>query len=125
MSSLQFSFVRSSFSSRFLSRFSSSTFRSFHSINSLPSLPVHFHSSFPSVRHFSSSSSKPWVDPAAVPKGDYLKKYCIDITELAKKQKLDPVVGREEEMRRTIEILCRRTKNNPAIIGEPGVGKLR
>jgi ATP-dependent Clp protease ATP-binding subunit ClpA len=78
----------------------------------------------PFSRLFSSSPpSKPWVDPSAVPKGEHLKKYCIDLTDLAKKDKLDPVIGREEEMRRTIEILCRRTKNNPAIIGEPGVGK--
>ena len=46
-----------------------------------------------------------------------------DLTELAKKSKLDPVIGREDEMRRVIQILCRRTKNNPVLIGEPGVGK--
>jgi ATP-dependent Clp protease ATP-binding subunit ClpB len=65
----------------------------------------------------------PWVDPKAAPKGEALKKYCIDLTDLAKQNKLDPVIGREEEMRRTIEILSRRTKNNPLLIGEPGVGK--
>ena len=52
-----------------------------------------------------------------------MEKYGIDLTELAKKGKLDPVIGREEEIRRTLEVLCRRTKNNPALIGEPGVGK--
>jgi len=54
---------------------------------------------------------------------DALKKYAQDITEAAKKGKLDPVIGREEEIRRTIQVLSRRTKNNPVLIGEPGVGK--
>ena len=52
-----------------------------------------------------------------------LEKYGRDLTEQAKKGKLDPVIGRDEEIRRTIEILSRRTKNNPVLIGEPGVGK--
>ncbi len=52
-----------------------------------------------------------------------LKKYAIDITGKAKEGKLDPVVGREHEIRRTIQVLSRRTKNNPVLIGEPGVGK--
>ncbi|HSA06105.1 MAG TPA: ATP-dependent chaperone ClpB [Candidatus Gastranaerophilales bacterium] len=52
-----------------------------------------------------------------------LKKYSIDLTELAKKGKLDPVIGRDSEIRRTIQVLNRRTKNNPVLIGEPGVGK--
>lgn len=52
-----------------------------------------------------------------------LKKYTIDLVELAKKGKIDPVIGREEEIRRTIQILSRRQKNNPVIIGDPGVGK--
>ena len=52
-----------------------------------------------------------------------LKKYTIDLTELAKEGKLDPVLGRDDEIRRTIQILNRRSKNNPVIIGEPGVGK--
>lgn len=52
-----------------------------------------------------------------------LKKYCIDLTELAEKGKLDPVIGRDEEIRRTMQVLQRRTKNNPVLIGEPGVGK--
>uniref|UniRef100_A0A0E0CGR0 Clp R domain-containing protein n=1 Tax=Oryza meridionalis TaxID=40149 RepID=A0A0E0CGR0_9ORYZ len=59
------------------------------------------------------------------PEGKYqaLEKYGIDMTELARRGKLDPVIGRDDEVRRCIQILCRRTKNNPVIIGEPGVGK--
>ena len=52
-----------------------------------------------------------------------LEKYGRDLTQLAAQGKLDPVIGRDEEIRRTMEILCRRTKNNPVLIGEPGVGK--
>jgi ATP-dependent Clp protease ATP-binding subunit ClpB len=52
-----------------------------------------------------------------------MKKYARDLTEAARDGKLDPVIGRDEEIRRTIQILARRTKNNPALIGEPGVGK--
>jgi len=52
-----------------------------------------------------------------------LEKYTIDLTSLAEQQKLDPVIGRDAEIRRTIQVLQRRTKNNPVIIGEPGVGK--
>jgi ATP-dependent Clp protease ATP-binding subunit ClpB len=52
-----------------------------------------------------------------------LKKYCLDLTERARQGKLDPVIGRDDEIRRTIQILQRRTKNNPVLIGEPGVGK--
>ena len=54
---------------------------------------------------------------------DALKKYARDITEAARNGKLDPVIGRDEEIRRTIQVLARRTKNNPVLIGEPGVGK--
>ncbi|MEX0860394.1 MAG: Clp protease N-terminal domain-containing protein, partial [Cucumibacter sp.] len=54
---------------------------------------------------------------------DALKKYARDLTEAARSGKLDPVIGREEEIRRTIQVLSRRTKNNPVLIGEPGVGK--
>jgi ATP-dependent Clp protease ATP-binding subunit ClpB len=54
---------------------------------------------------------------------DALKKYARDVTELARNGKLDPVIGRDEEIRRTIQVLARRTKNNPVLIGEPGVGK--
>jgi ATP-dependent Clp protease ATP-binding subunit ClpB len=52
-----------------------------------------------------------------------LKKYCLDLTERARLGKLDPVIGRDEEIRRAIQVLQRRTKNNPVLIGEPGVGK--
>lgn len=52
-----------------------------------------------------------------------LKKYCMDLTERARLGKLDPVIGRDDEIRRTIQVLQRRTKNNPVLIGEPGVGK--
>lgn len=52
-----------------------------------------------------------------------LEKYCRDMTRLAKEDKLDPVIGRDEEIRRVMQVLCRRTKNNPVLIGEPGVGK--
>lgn len=52
-----------------------------------------------------------------------LKKYTVDLTERAEQGKLDPVIGRDEEIRRTIQVLQRRTKNNPVLIGEPGVGK--
>ncbi len=54
---------------------------------------------------------------------DALKKYARDVTEIARSGKLDPVIGRDEEIRRTIQVLARRTKNNPVLIGEPGVGK--
>ena len=59
------------------------------------------------------------------PEGTYaaLEKYARDLTELARKSKLDPVIGRDEEIRRVMQILARRTKNNPVLIGEPGVGK--
>ena len=52
-----------------------------------------------------------------------LERYGRDLTELARKGKLDPVIGRDEEIRRVIQVLSRRTKNNPVLIGEPGVGK--
>src|SRR6266542_6769512 len=59
------------------------------------------------------------------PEGSYqaLEKYGRDLTELAENGKLDPVIGRDDEIRRVIQVLSRRTKNNPVLIGEPGVGK--
>ncbi|MDQ3624930.1 MAG: ATP-dependent chaperone ClpB, partial [Verrucomicrobiota bacterium] len=54
---------------------------------------------------------------------DALKRYTRDLTQAARDGKLDPVIGRDEEIRRTIQVLARRTKNNPVLIGEPGVGK--
>ncbi|HKR23680.1 MAG TPA: ATP-dependent chaperone ClpB, partial [Allosphingosinicella sp.] len=64
------------------------------------------------------------ADSASAEQGyDALKKYARDLTETARAGKLDPVIGRDEEIRRTIQVLSRRTKNNPVLIGEPGVGK--
>lgn len=60
-------------------------------------------------------------DPEA--KTRSLEKYCRDLTAAARQDKIDPVIGRDEEIRRVMQVLCRRTKNNPVIIGEPGVGK--
>ena len=60
-------------------------------------------------------------DPEA--KTRSLEKYCRDLTAAAHQDKIDPVIGRDEEIRRVMQVLCRRTKNNPVIIGEPGVGK--
>src|SRR5690554_3083704 len=62
-------------------------------------------------------------DPNAEQSRQALEKYCIDLTERAEQGKLDPVIGRDDEIRRTIQVLQRRTKNNPVLIGEPGVGK--
>ena len=69
-------------------------------------------------------------DPATVEGGnrqkrktDALEAYCINLNETAKKGKIDPLIGRDEEIRRTIQVLCRRQKNNPLFVGDPGVGK--
>ena len=64
------------------------------------------------------------ADSASAESGyDALKKYARDLTQMAREGKLDPVIGRDEEIRRAIQVLSRRTKNNPVLIGEPGVGK--
>ncbi|CAH7671392.1 hypothetical protein PPACK8108_LOCUS6166 [Phakopsora pachyrhizi] len=64
------------------------------------------------------------VDSKSAEEGlDALRKYAVDLTEKARQNQLDPVIGRDNEVRRCIRILCRRTKNNPVLIGEPGVGK--
>lgn len=63
------------------------------------------------------------TDPTPEDKYQALKRYAKDLTELARRGKLDPVIGRDEEIRRVIQVLSRRTKNNPVVIGEPGVGK--
>ncbi|HEV2531365.1 ATP-dependent chaperone ClpB [Phenylobacterium sp.] len=64
------------------------------------------------------------ADSASAEEGyDALKRYARDLTQAARDDKLDPVIGRDEEIRRTIQVLSRRTKNNPVLIGEPGVGK--
>ncbi|OYV78225.1 MAG: ATP-dependent chaperone ClpB [Chromatiales bacterium 21-64-14] len=62
-------------------------------------------------------------DPNAEDQRQALEKYTVDLTERAEQGKLDPVIGRDDEIRRTIQVLQRRTKNNPVLIGEPGVGK--
>ena len=62
-------------------------------------------------------------DPGAEDQRQALEKYTIDLTERAEQGKLDPVIGRDDEIRRTVQVLQRRTKNNPVLIGEPGVGK--
>jgi ATP-dependent Clp protease ATP-binding subunit ClpB len=61
--------------------------------------------------------------PGAEDQRQALERYTIDLTQRARSGKLDPVIGRDEEIRRVIQVLSRRTKNNPALIGEPGVGK--
>ncbi len=65
------------------------------------------------------------MSPVQDPEGKYeaLSKYARDLTAAARDGKLDPVIGRDDEIRRAIQILSRRTKNNPVLIGEPGVGK--
>ena len=67
----------------------------------------------------------PAGSPAPIPEGTYqaLEKYGVDLTERARKGELDPVIGRDTEIRRVVQVLSRRTKNNPVLIGEPGVGK--
>ena len=67
--------------------------------------------------------SGPTISRGAENMYDALMKYGIDFTERAREGKLDPVIGRDDEVRRTIQILSRRTKNNPVLIGDPGVGK--
>jgi ATP-dependent Clp protease ATP-binding subunit ClpB len=63
------------------------------------------------------------TDPNAEEKYQALKRYARDLTDMARRGKLDPVIGRDDEIRRVIQVLSRRTKNNPVLIGEPGVGK--
>jgi ATP-dependent Clp protease ATP-binding subunit ClpB len=63
------------------------------------------------------------TDPNAEDKYQALKRYARDLTDMARRGKLDPVIGRDDEIRRVIQVLSRRTKNNPVLIGEPGVGK--
>ena len=63
------------------------------------------------------------TDPEPEGKYQVLDRYCRDLTDLARKEKIDPVIGRDDEIRRVMQVLSRRTKNNPVLIGEPGVGK--
>jgi ATP-dependent Clp protease ATP-binding subunit ClpA len=62
-------------------------------------------------------------DSDAAPAADVLRVYCVNLTERARQGRLDPLIGRSAELQRTIEVLCRRRKNNPVFVGEPGVGK--
>ncbi len=77
----------------------------------------------PSARRQLSNTPTGSAMTAGAPKGQNLQKFTRDLTELARKGKLDPVIGRDEEIERVSRILSRRTKNNPVLIGEPGVGK--
>jgi len=86
-------------------------------------LHVRFFYSTPVRCRQQSPPSQPWVHPDARVRGEALKKYGQDLTTLAEEGKLDPVIGRGEEIRRTIQILSRRTKNAVALAGEAGVGK--
>ena len=61
--------------------------------------------------------------PKTIPRTPLIEKYGRDLTEMARQGKIDPVIGREKEIERVLQILTRRTKNNPGLIGEPGVGK--
>jgi ATP-dependent Clp protease ATP-binding subunit ClpB len=63
------------------------------------------------------------TDPEPEGKYQVLQRYCRDLTDLARREKIDPVIGRDDEIRRVMQVLSRRTKNNPVLIGEPGVGK--
>jgi ATPases with chaperone activity, ATP-binding subunit len=72
-------------------------------------------------REFSSSQQMPpWMNAGQKAPGEALAQYSTDLTQMAMDGKLDPVIGRHEEIRRTLQILARRTKNNPVLIGEPG-----
>ncbi|MFT3687146.1 MAG: Clp protease N-terminal domain-containing protein [Phycisphaerales bacterium] len=76
------------------------------------------------IKDVRAASGTPNVtDPGAEGNYESLKKYAIDLTEKARAGKIDPVIGRDEEIRRCMQVLSRRTKNNPVLIGEPGVGK--
>jgi ATP-dependent Clp protease ATP-binding subunit ClpB len=76
------------------------------------------------IKEVRAASGTPNVtDPGAEGNYEALKKYAIDLTEKARSGKIDPVIGRDEEIRRCMQVLSRRTKNNPVLIGEPGVGK--
>jgi ATP-dependent Clp protease ATP-binding subunit ClpB len=76
-----------------------------------------------SLRFDQNPGPNKWVHPDHVPKGEALKKYGRDLTEEAKQGKLDPVIGKDDVIRRVIQVLCRRRKNNPVVIGNAGTGK--
>ncbi|RLN72089.1 hypothetical protein BBJ28_00011017 [Nothophytophthora sp. Chile5] len=87
------------------------------------SLPVLARRGLASMGPLGGGQPQSWINPENVPQGESLKKYGRDLTEIAKRGELDPVIGREDSIRRATQILSRRTKNNPILIGEPGVGK--
>lgn len=102
--------------------------------NHYPSSLLHQHLSAPTYRFFSSKPPggggggggmpmPPWNNPDAAKPGHHLEQYTVDLTAMAADRKLDPVIGRHDEIRRCLQILARRTKNNPVLIGEAGVGK--
>lgn len=80
-------------------------------------------SSQPPNNNRGQSQLPPWMHPESNKPGHYLEQYTTDLTALAAAGKLDPVIGRHEEIRRCLQILARRTKSNPVLIGEAGVGK--
>jgi ATP-dependent Clp protease ATP-binding subunit ClpB len=90
-----------------------------------PHSQYHRHISAPTSRFFSSHppGGGMSINPDAVKPGHHLEQYTIDLTAMAADRKLDPVIGRHDEIRRCLQILARRTKNNPVLIGEAGVGK--
>jgi ATP-dependent Clp protease ATP-binding subunit ClpB len=79
----------------------------------------------PRARYDPNKQGNVWIHPDAEvhKKGEFLERYGIDLTQRAKDGKLDPVIGRDDVIRRTLQVLSRRTKNNPVLIGDPGVGK--
>jgi ATP-dependent Clp protease ATP-binding subunit ClpB len=84
-------------------------------------IPLNYDSAEEALTHF--RGNEPITTPNPESKQNVLEQYSVNLTEKAKKGELDPVIGREGETRRLIQILSRRTKNNPVLIGEPGVGK--
>ncbi len=75
------------------------------------------------VRGVDEEQAGPGEEPPAKGKGDALDAYCVNLNKKARSGKIDPLIGRESEVNRTIQILCRRSKNNPLYVGDPGVGK--
>jgi ATP-dependent Clp protease ATP-binding subunit ClpA len=117
-----------------ISTVTASTFASSHVDESLHSLRVCSRASPSGRRTFSSQPPNdggkggmqlpPWLMGQQKQPGEYLKEYCTDLTELAANNKFDPIIGRHEEIRRAIQVLSRRTKNCPVLIGAAGVGKV-
>ncbi|MCQ2591830.1 MAG: ATP-dependent chaperone ClpB [Treponema sp.] len=89
--------------------------------NLLKNLGINHNTIFEALKSIRGNQTVDSQDPES--KNRALEKYTRDLTALARQDKIDPVIGRDEEIRRVMQVLCRRTKNNPVIIGEPGVGK--